>query len=436
VHALHQRISPAVVSVLDANGYPRISGVVIDPDGLVLTCAHHQLAPGTRIPIRLGDGTAAEGEILGRTRIESGTAADLGLLQILTPGPWPALELRTEPAARSGEIAMFLGSPALHGPNRSPLLRMGRVLAPLPDWDSLDVTVRIGPGDSGGAIVDTDGRVLGILSGQTDTYARFTPVRFLRDIREQLQTKQIPEAEYRTSQSQRPTVQTSGSAIPAPDQLDHWRQASLGTVEIRSGGQRVALGLIVSSDGWIITGYSQIACHADLTCLTPFLIRRMHFPARIVSRDPINNVALLKIEPEGPLPAPHFAQSPELTTGDLVSSPGVYPQQYAVVSAIPFEEPEDQNDFPGLAFTVFAGSNGEPVARGLANEEHPRPEYDEFQHRLQAGDVIESLNGQTTPTAEEYFRLLMEQIYSIDPATSEVNYRQRAAESHAGDVVT
>ena len=92
------RLAPSVVRIwrhdnhgqaFDEHGQPSVggsSGVIIDRKGLILTCSHHRLAPGTAVTIELADGERAPGRALGRFQIDgllSGLGGpDLGLTRI------------------------------------------------------------------------------------------------------------------------------------------------------------------------------------------------------------------------------------------------------------------------------------------------------------------------------------------------------------------
>jgi serine protease Do len=66
------------------------------------------------------------------------------------------------------------------------------------------------------------------------------------------------------------------------------------TVQIRSVGQRVALGGIVGPDGWVLTKAS--LAHGPLTCR---LNDGRELPARVVGIDRANDLAMLKIDATG-----------------------------------------------------------------------------------------------------------------------------------------
>lgn len=68
----------------DSEDAKRWSGVIVSPDGYVLTCAHSQQLPGERFIVRLSDGRDADAVALGTNPI-----SDIGLVKITTLGQWP-----------------------------------------------------------------------------------------------------------------------------------------------------------------------------------------------------------------------------------------------------------------------------------------------------------------------------------------------------------
>ncbi len=139
----------------------RGSGVIISPTGEVLTNFH--VADKARtIRCQLNDSSAYEAEIVGFDK-----DVDLALLQLKLPEgtpPLPYAELETIPV-REGEFVMALGAP--WGLNRSVSMGMvscaDRYLSGQSEyslWIQTDAT--ISPGNSGGPLVNTAGKIVGI----------------------------------------------------------------------------------------------------------------------------------------------------------------------------------------------------------------------------------------------------------------------------------
>jgi S1-C subfamily serine protease len=177
------RILPSVVQIRTAEGVG--SGVVFD-EGLILTAAH-VVEGETTVQVRLEDGENVEGTVLGGT-----AEADIAVIQIdRTDVPVAALALDYTP--RVGQTAIAVGSPwGLTSTVTAGII--SAVNQPLgctpgsPCRSMLQTDAAINPGNSGGALLDRDGRVLGInvsifsLSGANDGVGFAVPIDTAYDI--------------------------------------------------------------------------------------------------------------------------------------------------------------------------------------------------------------------------------------------------------------
>jgi serine protease Do len=186
VVSLTQRVSPAVVQVL-VNGYGAVeqrgqtaligrqrtlgSGVIVDPDGYIVTNAHVvQGAERVRVVLFSSENnnsphatlrsktTTLDARVLG---VE--TEADLALLKIEASG-LPFLPFGRYQDVRQGQIVFAFGSP--EGLGNSVTMGVVSSVARQPDADRPMVYIQtdapINPGNSGGPLVDIDGKVVGI----------------------------------------------------------------------------------------------------------------------------------------------------------------------------------------------------------------------------------------------------------------------------------
>jgi hypothetical protein len=149
----------AVVVVRTGGGL--CSGVRVDPQGTVVT-AYHCVATGRKTTIQDRSGQQGAGHVVGLD-----PANDLAVLETDVLGPW--LELRGEPA-EIGETVWGLGHPhgdsaqaskAFHGTLMWSASR-GVVSAVGPRLVQTDAALN--PGNSGGPVVDDQGRIVGITS--------------------------------------------------------------------------------------------------------------------------------------------------------------------------------------------------------------------------------------------------------------------------------
>lgn len=135
------------------------SGVIITPEGHVLTC-HHVIAEAEDIEVVLRDGTLYPARLVG-----SDPASDLAVLKIEEgEGDFTPIEAGDSEGVRVGEFAIAVGSPfALSGSVTLGIVsQKGRSVGLLPHEDYIQTDASINVGNSGGPLVDIDGRMIGI----------------------------------------------------------------------------------------------------------------------------------------------------------------------------------------------------------------------------------------------------------------------------------
>jgi S1-C subfamily serine protease len=136
------------------------SGIALAPDGYVLTNAH-VVGGAARVQITLGDGSTAPGVVVG-----TDVTTDLAVVRAEAASlPWVPLEGGAR--LRPGQLAIAIGNPlgfqstvttgVVSAVGRSMRALNGRLIA-----DVIQHTAPLNPGNSGGALVDSRGRVIGI----------------------------------------------------------------------------------------------------------------------------------------------------------------------------------------------------------------------------------------------------------------------------------
>lgn len=138
------------------------SGVIVSPDGLVITAAHVTNEPGKKMKVLLSDGRELEATSLG---VDHGT--DGALLQINAPGPFPHRPYVTTKTYKVGDWAIATGHPGGPVIGRPSPVRLGRISeagtkSGFADAITTDATVI--SGDSGGPLYNLKGEVIGINS--------------------------------------------------------------------------------------------------------------------------------------------------------------------------------------------------------------------------------------------------------------------------------
>jgi S1-C subfamily serine protease len=136
------------------------SGFVVTPDGYVMTNSH--VVSGARhIKVRLPSGDVAEGQVMG-----DDPATDLALVRA-DLGSVPHLAVDGAVAPRVGQLAVAIGNPlgfestvstgVVSALGRSLRGRSNRLIDGV-----IQHTAPLNPGNSGGPLLDTAGRVLGV----------------------------------------------------------------------------------------------------------------------------------------------------------------------------------------------------------------------------------------------------------------------------------
>jgi S1-C subfamily serine protease len=165
-----EKISPAVVAVHGRRRIPS-SGVYLKP-GIIVT-ADHALRRDEEIAITLPDGTHAAATVAGRD-----PSTDLAVLKVDNKsgaGQPPAVETGDLSALKVGHWVLAAARTSEGGP-RASLAMIGVVGPAWRTWRGglLDATVRLDrnlhPNFSGGPVVASDGRVLGIATSGLSRY--------------------------------------------------------------------------------------------------------------------------------------------------------------------------------------------------------------------------------------------------------------------------
>ncbi len=154
--AVAQQLGPSTVFIRagEAGG----SGFVYDAKGLILT-ASHVVQELDEVTVRLADGTALDGKVLGRD-----DARDVAVVQVKHEG-LRAAELARGVRLRAGQLAVAIGSPfglkesvtagVISGTGRTLETDGGAV-------DAIQTDAAINVGNSGGPLADSRARVIGI----------------------------------------------------------------------------------------------------------------------------------------------------------------------------------------------------------------------------------------------------------------------------------
>jgi len=254
VHAV-ETVGPAVVRIETSRGGG--SGVVIAPDGLLLT-NNHVVEKAERVDVRLTDGRSLRADLVGRD-----ADTDLAVLRVdgFSGPPLAWATLGDSRRLRVGQVAIAIGNPFgfHHSVTTGVISALGRSLRAqsgrLMD-DIVQTDAALNQGNSGGPLVTTAGDVIGIntaiiLPAQGLSFAiasntaRFVAARLIRDgrIRRSYigvagQNVPIPRIQARANQ----VAASSGVLVESIEKDGPAAAAGLcaGDVILAFGGQAVA----------------------------------------------------------------------------------------------------------------------------------------------------------------------------------------------------
>jgi Do/DeqQ family serine protease len=174
---------------VEGHGAALGSGVIVNPDGTILT-NHHVVEDARRITVELSDHRTLEAK-----RVGSDPPSDLAVLKVDASG-LPSLPLGDSDRVRVGDVALAFGNPLGVGQT----VTMGIISAKgrstsLGDGsyeDFLQTDAPINQGNSGGALVNTRGELVGInsqilsQSGGNIGIGFAIPANMARNVMEQL----------------------------------------------------------------------------------------------------------------------------------------------------------------------------------------------------------------------------------------------------------
>ena len=137
------------------------SGVIVDRSGLIVT-NHHVIDGMTDVKVALSDKREFEADIVLRD-----PSSDLAVLKIKDGSNFPILDLGDSDSLEVGDLVLAVGNPFAVGQTVtqgiiSALARTERVESEYGFYIQTDAAIN--PGNSGGALVDMEGRLVGINS--------------------------------------------------------------------------------------------------------------------------------------------------------------------------------------------------------------------------------------------------------------------------------
>ena len=137
------------------------SGVIVDPSGLVVT-NYHVIEGMTDVKVALSDRREFEAQIVLRD-----PRTDLAVLKLKGGESFPVLELGDSDALEVGDFVIAIGDPFGVGQTvtQGIVSALARTQVGISDYGFfIQTDAAINPGNSGGALVDLDGKLVGVNS--------------------------------------------------------------------------------------------------------------------------------------------------------------------------------------------------------------------------------------------------------------------------------
>jgi S1-C subfamily serine protease len=242
-------VSPAVARIDTERGGG--SGVVLSPDGLVLT-NDHVVARSRHLQAILPDGRSMRADPIG-----GDAHSDLAVVRIsVEGGPLPFASLADSGAVRVGQIAIAIGNPygfhhtvtagIVSAIGRSLRGQSGRLIE-----DVIQTDASLNPGNSGGPLIDSSGAVIGINTAMiqpahglsfaiASSTARFVTGRLIRDGR-----------------VRRSYIGVAGQTVPVPRALSRLNNLAIASgvlvASVDAASPAASCGL---KEGDIIVGFA------------------------------------------------------------------------------------------------------------------------------------------------------------------------------------
>jgi S1-C subfamily serine protease len=236
------------------------SGVIISPDGLILT-NNHVVEGADTIAVSLADDRTVTARLIGRD-----PDTDIAVLRAETTSTLPSARLANSKQVQRGQIAIAIGNPLgwdstvtagiVSGVGRTLRGQSGRLIG-----DVIQTDAALNPGNSGGPLVNSQAGVIGINTA-TIMGAQGLCFSVASNTAEYVLSQILQHGKVR-----RARLGIAGEQVNLPQRLRNAlelrQQGGVRVVEVQTGaaadGKLAAGDIILSVDGDPVTGLDDIA---------------------------------------------------------------------------------------------------------------------------------------------------------------------------------
>jgi S1-C subfamily serine protease len=265
-----ERVAPAVTFIEVVHGGAQSpgrrasrgtgSGFLFTPDGYLLTNSH-VVHGADRVTVRLNDDARFHADLVG-----SDQDSDLAVLRIGSPSALPYVQFGDSAKLQVGQVAIAIGNPLGYSKSVTTgvISALGRTLRASTGrlmHDVIQTDAALNPGNSGGPLVDSRGRVIGV---NTAMIPQAQAICFATGINT---AKWVIGQLFAHGRVRRAYIGVSGASVPLATRIvRHFSLASssaVRVVEIVPGSPAAVAGVIVGDrilalDGALVDGIDSL----------------------------------------------------------------------------------------------------------------------------------------------------------------------------------
>jgi S1-C subfamily serine protease len=245
------------------------SGFLFTPDGYLLTNSH-VVHGAERVTVRLNDDARFHADLVG-----SDQDSDLAVLRIGSPSALPYVQLGDSAKLQVGQVAIAIGNPLGYSKSVTTgvISALGRTLRASTGrlmHDVIQTDAALNPGNSGGPLVDSRGRVIGV---NTAMIPQAQAICFATGINT---AKWVIGQLFAHGRVRRAYIGVSGASVPiATRVVRHFNLPSAGAVhvlEVVAGSPAAEAGVaagdrVIALDGVPVDGIDGLQRLLDAGCI-------------------------------------------------------------------------------------------------------------------------------------------------------------------------